>query len=273
MPNKPVFLLQNNYYDQIGRLIQPCLDFCRTHEHVFIDRSLTDKFDPDNLGIDFSSVPGVVIYGSVGWIKRCGDSKLAPWSFYDRETFAATSWVPLFGGNALNGDGEVQSVAEVAREMERGARLHIRPNADDKAFNGAVYDVESWGNMLRIRQEQRQILPSETLECWVSTIKKIEAEYRCWFIDHTLVDVSRYRKNSELSLQRETSDEVLGAAEALGRQHLPIGNVVMDIARTADGFKVIEFNPINSSGWYAASTETILSKWCEMLLKNEKVKK
>lgn len=272
MRHKPVFLLQNNYFDQIGRLIQPCLDFCRKHEHEFVDRSLTDDFNPDKLGVDWSAVPGVVIYGSVGWIKRCADSTLAPWSFYDRQNFAAANWVSAFGNNAFNGDGEVKTIAELTRELEQGARFHVRPNADDKAFNGAVYDIDSWSNMIRMREAQRQILPNQSLECWVSRIKKIEAEYRCWFIDHELVDISRYRQNNELSLHRETSHEVLDAARALGRLHLPMPNVVMDIAKTADEFKVIEFNPINSSGWYAASTEMILSRWCEMLITEMKVK-
>lgn len=266
MPHKPVFLLQNNYFDQIGRLIQPCLDFCNKNDHQFIDRSLTDTFDPEKVGIDWNTVPGVVIYGSVGWIKRCADSALAPWTFYDRQRFAATSWAPAFGENALNGNGEVQTVSEITRRLERGERVHIRPNRDDKAFNGAVYDIASWENMLKLRHERHQTLPDSQLECWASPVKEIEAEYRCWFIDNALIDVSMYRNNGELCLQRETSDEVLKAATDLAAKHLPIATIVMDIAKTQDGYKVIEFNPINSSGWYAASTETVLSRWCEVIM-------
>jgi hypothetical protein len=265
MPAEPVFLLQNNYYDQIGRLIQPCLDFCNKHGYPFIDRSLTDAFNPDKVGIELETVPGVVIYGSVGWVKRCAASGLARWAFYDSQRFAATSWVPVFERQALNGDGEVQSLVEVVRRLERGERVHIRPNKDDKAFNGAAYDSAAWDRMLMQRRERQQNLPQSDLQCWVSPIKEILAEYRCWFVGGELIDVSMYRNNGDLFLRRETSDEILRAASDLAAHHLPIGNIVMDIARTRDGFKVIEFNPINSSGWYAASTGEILSRWCETI--------
>lgn len=259
---KPVFLLQNNYYDQLGRLIQPCLDFCNRHDFPFVDRSLTDAFDPDKIGIDLTQTPGVVIYGSVGWVKRCARSKLAAWTYYDSQRFAATTWAPAFGRQALNGDGKAQSLSEVLHRLQSGERLHIRPNRDDKAFNGGVYDAVSWNDMLAQRQRHQQIMPASDLECWASSIKEIAAEYRCWFIGGELVDVSMYRESGKLFLKRETSLEVYRAARNLASLHLPMDNIVMDVARTQDGFKVIEFNPINSSGWYAASTDVILANWC-----------
>jgi hypothetical protein len=267
---KPIFLLQNNYFDQIGRLIQPCLDFCNKHDVRFIDRSLTETFDPGKLSVDWNAIPGVVIYGSMGWVKRCATSVVSAWVFYDSEGFAASNWVPVLGGNALNGDGEVQAISEIGRRLRCGERVHIRPNRDDKAFNGSVYDIAAWESMLAVRHQKHQSLPDSKLECWISPVKEIEAEYRCWFIDHTLVDVSMYRDNGEFYTRRETASQVLQAAVRLAAEYLPIGNVVMDIAKTPDGYKVIEFNPINSSGWYAASTETILSRWCEALVQKRK---
>lgn len=263
--SKPLFLLQNNYYDQLGRLIQPCLDFCNRHGFPFIDRSLTDAFDPDKVGIDLAKVPGVVIYGSVGWVKRCARSGLAEWAYYDSQRFAATTWAPIFERQALNGDGEAQSLSEVLQRLQRGERLHLRPNRDDKAFNGGVYDAGSWDGMIAKRRERQQILPLSDLECWASPLKEITAEYRCWLIGGKLVDISMYREDGKLSIKRETSQKVHGAARDLASIHLPTGNIVMDVARTEDGFKVIEFNPINSSGWYAASTDDILARWCEAI--------
>ena len=262
---KPVFLLQNNYYDQLGRLIQPCLDFCNKNGFQVVDRSLTGSFDPDEVGIHLTQTPGVVIYGSVGWVKRCARSNLANWAYYDSQRFASTSWAPIFGKKALNGDGEAQCLSDVLDRLERGERLHIRPNSDDKAFNGGVYDTAGWDDMIAQRRERQQIMPISDLECWTSPIKEITAEYRCWFIDGELIDVSVYRENGKLFLKRETSHEVLGAARDLASLHLPMKNIVMDVAKTPYGFKVIEFNPINSSGWYAASTEAILANWCEAI--------
>jgi hypothetical protein len=263
---KPVFLIQNNYFDKLGRLIQPCLDFCREHDHDFIDRSLTDGFDPDALGIDWSDWPGVILYGSVGWVKRCRDSSLAPWAFYDPEAFAASTWVPVFDRDALNGDGFVIELVELERRLLNDRKtFHVRPDRDDKAFVGGVYDWRSWAAMTDRRREERQSIPALSLPCFVSPVKEILAEHRCWFVDGILVDVSTYRKGGSQHVERCLDLSVMGEAQRLSEIYLPTKSVVMDVAETSEGCKVIEFNPINSSGWYAADVEAIFWAMSDMI--------
>jgi hypothetical protein len=262
---KPVVLIQNNYFEKLGRLIQPCLDFCVNHDHDFIDRSLTDEFDPDNLGADLSQWPGVIIYGSVGFLKRCRYSGLAPWAFYDPEAFASSTWVPVFGEDSLNGDGVVIEVNELLKRLKAGERLHVRPDRDDKAFVGAVHDLASWKAMIETRREERQRIPDPELPCFVSSVKPIRAEYRCWFVDDTLVDISTYRRNGEAHIERCLDPSVMKEVERLAGIYLPMSTVVMDVAETDNGYKVIEFNPINSSGWYGADVDGVFWALSDMI--------
>ncbi|MNU30381.1 hypothetical protein D3C71_188660 [compost metagenome] len=264
---KPVFLIQNNYFDRLGRLIQPCLDFCHANGHDFIDRSLTDEFDPDTLGVDWSKWPGVILYGSVGWVKRCRQSSLALWAFYDPDAFAASTWVPIFGEEALNGDGFVTDLLSLERRLvgDSHPRFHVRPDRDDKAFVGGVYDWQSWAEMADKRRRERQSKPASDLACFVSPVKEILAEHRCWFVDGVLIDISTYRRSGSPQVERCLDLSIAGEAQRLGDIYLPVKSVVMDIAETPTGCKVIEFNPINSSGWYAADVDGLFWAMSDMI--------
>lgn len=261
----PVFLLQNNYFDRLSRLVQPCLDFCRERGHDFIDRSLTDDFDPDALDVEWDAYPGVIVYGSVGWTKRCADSRLGIRVPYDPISFSSTSWVPLFGNEALNGDGRAMPVSEARARLALSERLHLRPDSDDKAFGGGVYDDLTWSQMEQKRRIDMQRPISDDLVCWASPVKPICSEHRCWFVDGEFVETSTYRRDGRQHIERAPDLAVLREGMRLAAIHLPNDTVVMDIAETDDGFKVIEFNPVTSSGWYAADVDVILDAWSNML--------
>jgi len=269
--DKPVLLIQNNYFERIGRLIQPCLDFCHQTDHDVIDRSLTDDFDPDALGIDWSRWPGVILYGSVGWVKRCRKSTLAAWTFYDPDAFAASTWVPILGKDALNSDGFVTDLTSLEFRLvgKQTSRFHVRPDKEDKAFVGGVYDWETWAAMATGRRRERQSLPPSDTQCFVSPVKEILSEYRCWFVDGVLIDISAYRKDGKQHIERCHDPLVMGAAQRLAEMYLPTRSVVMDLAATVDGFKVIEFNPISSSGWYGADTGQILWAMSDMIRRGQ----
>ena len=258
----PVLLLQNNYFSKLGRIIQPCLDFCAATGMEFVDRSLTDEFDPDTLGIDESG--GVMVYGSVGWMKRIQKSGLSLWIDYDRQAFATSTWGSVFGEEALNGDGFLVGSDELRDRILGGERFHVRPDQEDKAFVGAVYDRDAWVAMERLRAEERRS-PLEDVACWASPLKTIDAEHRCWFVDGEFVDASTYRKDGERHVERVADEGIVAEARRLAGIYLPVGNVVLDVAETPDGPKVIEFNPIHGSGWYAADTDLILGTWSEHL--------
>ena len=268
--HKPIFLLQNNYFEQLGRLIQPCLDFCSKNSIDFVDRSMIERFDPDALGVDWTDWAGVIVYGSVQWVKRCRESSLAPWAFYEPEAFASSTWVPYFGDDALNWDGIVITLNELEKRLHVGEQLHVRPDQDDKAFVGGVYDMRSWNGMLDRRITDRQSIPETNLPCFASSLKEISAEHRCWFVNGDLIDVSTYRKDRQPHVARCLDPGIMREAMRLSKTYLPLPSVVMDVAETETGCKIIEFNPICSSGWYAADVNSILSAWSAMLISTRK---
>jgi hypothetical protein len=113
-------------------------------------------------------------------------------------------------------------------------------------------DEHAWNVLFEQRQLQKDLV------CWVSPSQSLFAEWRCWVVGGRVVEVSQYRANDAMCVRRETAQEVHSAAHQLANLHLPAPCVVMDIALNPTGFKVVEYNPIHSSGWYAANIEIVL---------------
>nr|WP_250807161.1 ATP-grasp domain-containing protein [Neorhizobium tomejilense] len=253
-----LFVLQNNSYDRIGRLVLPCIEYCNASGGRFEDRSLTADLDVDGWELDDSL--GLVIYGSVGWMKRFKASRYSRWVHYDEDTFAATTWVPLLGVKAFNRTGSVLTAEEVGRKLAEGGRLHVRPDRDDKAFAGTLFDEKGWREMLTERSG-RLGKDMSSIACWASEPREIDAEIRCWIVDGNLVEASYYRRGGRLDTLRVQDAELLHELSRLGELHVPCCNYVMDIAVYGVSLEVLEYNPIHSSGWYAADVAKILDAW------------
>ncbi|MCV9964630.1 ATP-grasp domain-containing protein [Pararhizobium sp. BT-229] len=253
-----VFVLQNNSLDRIGRLVMPCVDYCARHGLEFVDRSLTVDLDVDRLDIDESG--GLLVYGSVGWAKRFKESRFGRWIDYDEDAFAASTWGPLLGERALNGRGEFMTVLEVSRRLASGGRLHLRPDRNDKAFAGGVFDAATWGEMLAERRSSFGVTLDD-ITCWASVAQPIDGEVRCWFVAGELVEASRYRRDGALVVERVEDPGVMKVAAELGGCYLPIDNAVMDIAFQGGDAYVLEYNKIHSAGWYAADVDRVLDGW------------
>ena len=256
-----LFVLQNNSFDRIGPLVGRCLDYCRASGMPFEDRSLTADLDVDGWLLDESE--GLVFFGSVGWMKRFKASRYARWVHYDEEAFAASVWVPVLGDLAFNGKGRgwLGDVSSVAKRLEKvGTRLHVRPDRDDKAFSGGLFDAEGWRRTIA---ERSALLGRDIsdLACWVSEPRDISAEIRCWVVDGRVVEASYYRRSGKSDIQRVADAGTMSLMSDFAKAYLPCGTTVMDIAFDGADAGVLEYNPIHSSGWYAADVAAVLDAW------------
>lgn len=248
------YFVQNNLVD---RLTIPVAQHARACGIPLEDRSSTSELNPDDCGIDWGAYDIVLPYGSVQFIRHLKDSSLRRFVLHDEALFASSRWTALCEGTfALNGAGEALTVEAVSQRLaEEGARLHLRPDAIDKAFVGAVVDLAGWQAIVADRKLEPGLL------CWASPVQDIEAEWRCWVIGGQVVEISRYRTNGQRDIVQESDPYVWRAASILANIYLPAPCVVLDMAQTANGTSVVEFNPIHCAGWYAADVPHILSAW------------
>lgn len=142
----------------------------------------------------------------------------------------------------------------------------IRPAKDLKHFTGNVMESKECWLWL---QDALQCASSGTYKMEedmivvLATPRNIQAEWRYFVIGGEVVDGSMYRYRGDFYKKRETDIDVLKEAQKFANKWLPSSCVAMDLALVDDELKVIEFNCINSSGFYDNNVELIFKKWWE----------
>lgn len=247
------FFVQNNF---VERATAKVARFAREHGISLEDRSCTAELEVDKCGIDWRRYDVVLPYGSAEFLREIKRSSISRFVLHDESRFAVSNWTPIFSERALNFHGRCVPAEEVDPLLATGP-LHVRPDIMHKAFTGGVFDVDRWDMQLAERR-----LPRD-LACFVSQVRPISTEWRCWVIDRQVIEISKYREAGKMAEHRELDQDVWHEAQKLAERYLPAPTVVMDVARLDEdsGILLIEFNPIHSSGWYAADVKTVLLAW------------
>jgi len=215
----------------------------------------------DAIGVEYTAVaikngtrdmvPDVEIKGKV---YVCGAIKLAqiardkgwvPGSFLN-ENFKFDIWLNALGEELLNSDIVVGTLASIT--VPAKSAFFIRPAEDNKAFDGMVIDMEM------LSQWRRDPAKSslQNIEVIVSPVKEIYREYRLFVVAGEVVSGSVYKVAGKPQLSSDVESYVLDYARGVIQRWTPADSFVIDIGLTDQGLKVIEFNNINSSGFYAS---------------------
>lgn len=184
----------------------------------------------------------------------CGALKMAqiakqqgwtPGSLFNSQ-FAVDVWQQHLGDELLNADAICKAWSQLS--FEQGQTVFVRPLEDNKAFDGMLIDVEKWQAMQHMPQYQHL----NDLLVIQATPKVIYAEYRCFVVGSRVVTASLYKRGGQPYISDDVEDDVLIYAQQIISRWLPAVAVVMDIALTDQGYKLIEFNNIQSASFYAA---------------------
>lgn len=133
-----------------------------------------------------------------------------------------------------------------------------------KHFSGIVmesYEASEWlKDCMECESSGTYKLDPEMLIV-ISKPRNIQAEWRWFIIDGKIVDGSMYRSRGQLILKKEDNIECIKEAQKFADIWLPDSCVCMDLALVDDEMKVIEFNCINSSGFYDNDIDKIFRTW------------
>lgn len=250
-----------------NRLMVPVLDFARSRNIPVWDGSLTEDLT-DNWF--FEQVPkmadpsiNMIVYGSVGWMRRFLDFPMMRRRiFYNGIHFDCSNWKDIYQQKWMNHAGYMADVIFTGIYLRKKGPHHVRPVYNDKAVVGGVYDADLWDKTVT----ERNVRETETF--WLSPLLEIQAEYRCWIVNNRIVEISQYRRDGQFETKRITDPEIFLVAELFKNEASLHSCYVMDLALVQDEWKLIEFNPIHCSGWYAADVEHILDEWIKMYEKS-----
>ncbi len=198
----------------------------------------------------------IVVYGSTRLAKFAKQSRWKG-SFLN-ENFNVNIWQRNRHDmlNNFSMEHQLKNIGSVLKTLELRSTF-MRPVTGSKAFNGGVFDEISITELLKTVNGDVMVS--------ISPLVTIYEEYRFFIVDGAVISGSLYRKNNTPIRQLVTSTAMMDTAQRFADKWLPHECCVMDLAltstyaQTQKHFKIIEFNCLNSSGFYDCDTLKIVN--------------
>ncbi|WP_228451839.1 ATP-grasp domain-containing protein [Chryseobacterium sp. SN22] len=117
-------------------------------------------------------------------------------------------------------------------------------------FTGRVLNETEWKDFVceTLKSSSNRITADSVIQ--VSEAKRTLKEARLWIVGGQIIDAGYYKFNDRVPFEEKVSEDGL----AFAREMLRLFNLekafVMDICLTDEGWKIVEINCINSSGFY-----------------------
>jgi hypothetical protein len=201
----------------------------------------------------------ILVVGSILFVHRWAreDPVLSNWMFWNDPSYDAALWAERLGPRYMNHTGRPTTVRGFTASDD--GPMHVRPRSGVKMV-GEVVRTESrtgYESVSGIVDTPAGVakrgIDGDT-PIWVSAPRTIASEVRVWMIGGAPAAASMYRLDDR---HHRTTEHpyVEEAVEEAVRCHgtwRPDRHYVVDMALTDDGWRIVEYNPIHSSGWYAA---------------------
>ena len=257
-------LIQNNMYAEFGfrRLVDAVKDLNLPygifklrpfdHEIEWMDGTISGGRTPTMIWgtttVEAASKkygwhPGV--FKNENFDMRVLHEKWGPWMLNEDAKFCKLGEVPSFEGTAF-----------------------IRPVLDSKSFSGQKMngeELDTWREGLYALRDEYTTVDLNTV-VMVASPKRIIDEARFFVVDKKVVAGSMYRVDGRVMYKGIGNDTPLYQpmwryAEAHTQTFegwSPAEAFVMDVARTEEGFRIIEVNCINSAGFYDCNMMSVV---------------
>jgi len=262
-PVKPLVVAQNNF---VERLTGPLAERVRGMGIMLHDVSSGDMTGKP------ATPPGewgpILVVGSILFVHQWAreDPILSRWMFWDDDKYDAAEWARVQGSAYLNHDGREDTIGGFV--SSRSGAMHLRPRSGIKMV-GEVVPTESRNGYESVSGivdtpegiEARRIEHATAI--WASPPKEILAEIRVWMIGGAVAAASCYRMDGRhfRSIDHPLVTEAAKVAVDWHRTWHPDRHYVVDAGLTRDGWRIVEYNPIHSSGWYAADPGAVVESF------------
>jgi hypothetical protein len=197
----------------------------------------------------------VFVFGSVRAARLASNKQWIPGSFYG-ENHDFQIYKLFYKNNLLNYDSQLKDISDKIN-WELNEIKFIRPTKDSKTFNGKLYTKTKWEDTVKMVEEKNLgVIPPVTIQ--VGTPKKIYKEARIWIVNGKIVTSSYYKFNDNVVWSEDVEPEGLEFAQRMVNIYQVAPAFVMDICLTPDGWKIVEINCINCSGFYKGDLQKLV---------------
>jgi hypothetical protein len=197
----------------------------------------------------------VFVFGSVRAARLSCDMDWEPGSFYGKN-HDFYIYKNYYKHHLLNWDSKLQDILDPIDWLPNEYRF-IRPTKDSKVFNGKLYTKIKWQDTVKMVEEKYfGVIPPVTIQ--VAWPRKIYKEARIWIVNGKVVTSSYYKFNDNVVYSENVEPEGLEFAQSMVDIYQVAPAFVMDICLTPDGWKIVEINCINCSGFYQGDLQKIV---------------
>lgn len=218
-------------------------------EELNIDYNVIN-IPPTAKKIDFNTDrKDVFVYGSVTIARLAKqNTDWFPGSFYGGNHLYEV-YSKYYGENLLNDNASVYKISEQLN-WEKDEMKFIKPYNEAKIFTGKVFSETEWKDFVfeAIESQINRITQDSLIQ--VSEAKRTIKEARLWIVGGQIIDDGYYKFNDDAPFEEKVSEDgLIFAHEMINLFNLEEA-FVMDICLTDKGWKIVEINCINSSGFY-----------------------
>jgi hypothetical protein len=165
--------------------------------------------------------------------------------------FNYITWSTQYGDDLLNNKYIQGNISEINTSYDK---FFMRPLGDTKTINGKVY---SKYELDLIKNDVISLIRGD-IQVIVSPVKTIYAEYRFFVVDNIIVASSQYKSGGNLFTSELVAASAASFVSDMITKWQPARAFVIDVAFTDKGYKIVEFNNINGSGFYACNIGKIV---------------
>lgn len=237
-------------FDALNNNVLPLLEALRSHgmQPTQIGLALLDEGEwPARwvvTGIEeLDKGQPTMFYGSTKLAELAPLQGFKPGAYYEKSWWDPRIWMRNHP-DMLNPGMEVYTVKTFLNEWARLTPRFVKP-VDPKLFTGTVFegpDKEDFTD---------RGLREDALVCVGPIVEGIEREWRFFIVNNQIITGSLYKRNGCRIIREPISSSVYKIAQNLANKWLPFHTIVMDICELRNGdFRVVEFNCVNSSGFY-----------------------
>lgn len=249
------WIIQHNLFNEVGYadMISALVKHNYNYQVVKVV-PFAHELQPDVDVIDDTSI---VVMGSDSLVKVAEKKGWTPGA-WTGPLFDHREWVAEWGDTMLNVDAHVQRFGDVHLLDAR----FIRPVDDFKIFSGGVVDPDSFASWQEKAVAYGDTLNADTMVV-VAPLQTIYQEFRFFVVEGEIVTGSSYKFGDRVKGDPKIPLDVLKWTQDKVNWWGPEECYVIDVAATPDGFKIIEYNCINGSGFYACDVERIVISLAE----------
>ena len=180
--------------------------------------------------------------------------------------YYCTQYYPKLEPWLLNNPSLILPLSELVKRLDKGdsaigkilgnnTRLFVRPDSPSKSFTGGLFPSAQ----LKDLQQVMGSYYSDEMVVIVAPEQEIIAEWRVVIVDGQVLTASRYKKNNDMSLERELPDPVQRLVEEVlrcGWQPDPIW--ILDLCWAKDRPYVLEANLFSCAAFYQGDLRLIV---------------